>query len=174
MNNALNLVDAWGLKMHLKFNPSKTIAIMFTNKRAWKLTNDIVLSGHVLKLQNSVKYLGVTLDSKLTWSTHVDNICQKANINLHRCRQAVGSTWGLSPKTMYWMFTAIIRPILSYGAIIWITSLKKKYIIAKLNKIQRTSLLCVTSARHSITTVCKIYLKVVGMKTTLCNIILKA
>ncbi len=55
MNNALNLVDAWGLKMDLKFNPSKTIAIMFPNKRAWKLTNDI-LSSHVLKLQNSVKY----------------------------------------------------------------------------------------------------------------------
>ncbi len=79
----------------------------------------------------------------------MDTICQKTNINLHRCRQAVGSTWGFSPKTMYWMFTAIIRPILSYGAIIYITTLKKKYIIAKLNRIQRTSLLCVTSARHS-------------------------
>ena len=37
MNSALKKVLKWGEENHLNFNPSKTIAIMFTNKRKWKL-----------------------------------------------------------------------------------------------------------------------------------------
>ena len=150
MNNTLQQITNWGNKMHLNFNPSKSISIMFTNKRAWKnVTNNVVLNGQELEFQETVKYLDITLDSKLNWSKQINNIVTKANIALHRCRRTLGSTWGLSPKTMHWMYTAIIRPIVSYGSIVWITSLNKKYVIKKLNKIQRTAALSISSARHS-------------------------
>ena len=59
----LNELVKWGQKCGLKFNPEKSVAIMFSRSRKnfpYKLT----LAGKVLEYQNSVKYLGVVFDKK--------------------------------------------------------------------------------------------------------------
>ncbi|MGR0202348.1 hypothetical protein, partial [Klebsiella pneumoniae] len=35
------------------------------------------------------------------------------------CKRMVGSKWGLKPKIIYWIYTAIIRPIITYGPLVW-------------------------------------------------------
>lgn len=32
---------------------------------------------------------------------------------------SIGQNWGLRPKIIHWMYTAIVRPILRYGFIVW-------------------------------------------------------
>ena len=48
-----------------------------------------------------------------------------------------------------WLYKAIVRPILMYGAIVWIGSLRKKRIIKELVKMQRLACLMVTGAMRS-------------------------
>ncbi|VEN63066.1 unnamed protein product, partial [Callosobruchus maculatus] len=38
------------------------------------------------------------------------------------CRRVVGSSWGLSPKVVHWLYTTTVRPSLIYGSIVCITS----------------------------------------------------
>jgi len=64
---ALHTVEVWCGGLGLSVNPDKTGLVAFTRKR--KLTGffEPHLFGKSLQLSRSVKYLGVILDSRLTW-----------------------------------------------------------------------------------------------------------
>jgi hypothetical protein len=58
---------------------------------------------HSGQLKNQVKYLGVILDEKLNWNSHIDHRMQRTTIAFWQCRKAIGKTWGLKPKVVYWI-----------------------------------------------------------------------
>jgi hypothetical protein len=47
--------------------------VLFTNKRKLKGFKKPILFGTELQLKNKVKYLGVILDEKLNWISHIDH-----------------------------------------------------------------------------------------------------
>ena len=98
------------------------------------------MNGSKLELSEEARLLGVTLDSKLTWKSH---ITRKATIALMQCRQIVGKTWGIKPSMMKWIYTSMIRPIMSYACVSWIGGLNKKYLVRKLTKVQRLACLII-------------------------------
>ena len=57
--------------------------------------------------------------------------------------------WGLSPKITKWIYTAIVRPQITYGSVVWVTALNKAHICKKLNSIQRLACKMITSGIHS-------------------------
>ena len=59
------------------------------------------LFGMILHHSMLVKYLGVILDSWLTWREHVDVKVRKAHNLLWACRRAYGVTWGLGPRVVH-------------------------------------------------------------------------
>ena len=63
-----------------------------------------------------------------------------------QCRQIVGKTWGMKPSMMKWIYTAMIRPIMSYACVSWAGGLNKKYLVRKLTKVQRLACLMILSA----------------------------
>ena len=66
-----------------------------------------------------------------------------------QCKRAVGPTWGLTPKTCRWMYTVVIRPILSYGTVIWVRALNTASNINKLKRVQALALRIMTGALPS-------------------------
>ena len=85
----------------------------------------IEVCGEKIELNIEVKLLSITLDSKLTFNTHIDNITNKCIGTLFQCKRAIAPTWGLSPKVCHWIHTAIIRPTLAYCYIVWIRAYKQ-------------------------------------------------
>jgi hypothetical protein len=85
----------------------------------WRVFSPPRLFDMELILNNQVKYLGVILDNKLNWKFHIDNRIRKASIAYWQCRRAIGKTWGLKPKVVYWIYTSVIRPMLTYAALVW-------------------------------------------------------
>ena len=65
-----------------------------------------------------------------------------------QCRQIVGKTWGIKRfKTMMkWIYTTMIRPIMSYACVSWAGGLNKKYLERKLTKVQSLAYLIISSA----------------------------
>ena len=104
------------------------------------------MNGTKLELSNEARLLGVTLDSKLTWKPHITRITRKATTALMQCRQIVSKTWGIKPSMMKWIYTAMIRPIMSYACVSWAGGLNKKYLVRKLTKVQRLACLMISSA----------------------------
>ena len=115
---SLNSIDEWCKENGLKISALKTHSVMFTWKRKWKFSVPLKFDNDIMEMKSSTRFLGVTLDSKLTWNEHIINQCKKAKGILMQCRKAVGPTWGFTPKTMKWIYTAVVRPSLSYGAVI--------------------------------------------------------
>ena len=64
MQQAINKTQPWLLKYGLSISPSKSAAVMFTNKRNWT-EHPIYINGEEIPFKSEVKYLGVILDSKL-------------------------------------------------------------------------------------------------------------
>jgi len=67
----------------------------------------------------SVKYLGVVLDSWLTWREHTDIEVRKAHNLLWASRRACGVTWRLLPRVAHWFYISIIRPSITFAALVW-------------------------------------------------------
>ena len=56
-------------------------------------------------------------------------------------RQIVGKTWGIKPSIIKCIYTAMIRPIMSYACVSWAGDL-----VRKLTKVQRLACLMISSA----------------------------
>ena len=63
-----------------------------------------------------------------------------------QCREIVDKTWGIEPSMMKWIYTAMIRPIMSYACVSWAGGLNKKYLLRKLTKVRRLACLIISSA----------------------------
>jgi hypothetical protein len=69
-----------------------------------------------MQLSSELKYLGITLDKGLAWKKQLDKIINMAYKAFWTCRGTFGKTWGLKPKVVYWIYTAVLRPIVTYAS----------------------------------------------------------
>ena len=144
----INTIVNWCHTKELSISALKTKIVMFTWNRKWSL-RPIKVENTTLPLSNSAKFLGVTLDSKLNYNEHILNITKKATASLMQCKRAVGPTWGLTPKTCKWLYTAIIRPIMTYCASIWTRATYTKHNAIKIRRVQALALRIMTGAMPS-------------------------
>ena len=142
---AVNIAAEWAQKNALQFSSAKTEVVLFTRKRKTAL-GSLWMNGQRLNLSKEAKLLGVTLDSKLTWKNHITRITTKATAVLMQSRRIVGKTWGVRPLTMKWIYTAMVRPILTYACVSWVSGIEKLYLRNILNKVQRLACLMISSA----------------------------
>ena len=146
---SLNSISDWCAENGLKLSTLKTHSVMFTWRRNWKFSRPLTVNNTEIEMKSSTKFLGVTLDSMLLWNEHIEKQCKKAKGILMQCRRAIGPTWGFTPKTMKWIYTAVVRPILTYAATIWLNGLYKKSNLTLLNGVQRLGNILVTGALPS-------------------------
>ena len=146
---SLNSINDWCVESGLKLSTLKTHSVMFTWRRNWNFSKPLKVNDTVIEMKDSTKFLGVILDSKLTWNTHIENQCKKAKGILMQCRRAIGPLWGFTPKTMKWIYTAVVRPLLTYAATIWLNGMYKKKNLTLFNSVQRLGNILVTGALPS-------------------------
>ncbi|XP_044597530.1 uncharacterized protein LOC123274105 [Cotesia glomerata] len=148
---ALDLIQKWCTGKSLRVNPTKTEMVLFTKRRKLKIIAPSIF-GTELKFSKEVRYLGVTLDSKLTWRSHIEKQTKKATATFWACRRIFGITWGLRPKLIKWIYTAILVPQLTFASVVWWSLLKKNINIKTLFKVYRLSLLGITRALRTTAT----------------------
>ena len=118
MQNGLRVTETWCRDMKLSVNPLKTGLILFTNRRS-PVHDSLLLYGKAVKETQQVTYLGVTLDAKLSWKSHLDSKISSCKRIMHMCRSVVGRKWGISPKCTQWTYDMIVKPALMYASIVW-------------------------------------------------------
>ena len=148
LQNDVKIMENWAKDHGLSFSANKTKAMMITKKRKPVMKN-IYINGEPIEWVKTFKYLGVTLDDKLSWKQHIENITKKATMSLAQCRKMIGNNWGLNPKISRWMYTALVRPILSYACPVWINAINKTTNSKKLERIQRRACMATLNAIHS-------------------------
>ena len=141
---AVNVIEKWCKTENLSVNPEKVALVIFTKKTKPGNFKKPTLFGKPINYSTTVKFLGLTLDQKLTWNPHLEIVIQKATFSLFTCKRMLGNTWGISPKMMHWMYSAIVRPMVTYGAQVWYKKVDQLTTQQKLNKLQRLALLMMT------------------------------
>ena len=148
LQKVINDLANWGSRCGLTFSPEKTVAIIFTRKKI-KEVNKLKIYGKVIEYQTSTKYLGLTLDSKLNWTQHINNVLTSNLAYLRRLINKTKSVHGPKPKLIKWAYTGIIRPRVSYGVMIWGNKLHLKKHDAMLTQLNRTAIKGLTKFKQS-------------------------
>jgi hypothetical protein len=146
MQWALSTVETWRNEVGLSVNPEKTGLVAFTRKRKLQGFFEPQFFGVKLSLSGSVKYLGVILDSRLTWRGHVEVKARKVHNLLWTCRRACEAGWGLRPKVVHWLYVAIVRRTISFAFLVWWPGCQTDSPKKKLSKVQRLTFLGITGA----------------------------
>ena len=116
---ALHTVEMWCDEIGCSVNPDKTGFVVFTRRRKLPGFFEPNFFGVNLRRSVLVKYLGIVLDSRLSWREHGDVKVRKAQNLLWACRRAYGSTWDLRPEGVRWLYFFIIRPSISFASLVW-------------------------------------------------------
>ena len=154
MRTTLKIVEEWCTANNLRVNPGKTKMVLFKRRSNAEIValGDFEMYGVEIPLRATVKYLGVILDNKLTWIVHLEEKLNKAIGIFWLCRNAFGRNWGLSPKAIWWIYTAVVRPILCHGCVVWWPRVDIQTTKKRLDKLQRLAGLCMTGVKNSVAT----------------------
>lgn len=150
--SALRRTHTWCCQHGLTINPAKTTLIPFYKTKANPFP-PITFQNQTISFSEETTYLGLTLDRKLSWKSHLIHTLKKATKCLFAFRSMTGRTWGISPDKMLLLYKTMIRPITSYGSMIWWPILEKQYSIKLCNKLQRTACLLTTGCTRSTPTI---------------------
>jgi ribonuclease HI len=150
MQRAVQVVQTWCEERELSVNPAKTEMMLFTRRIKMDGWRAPTFYGKQLTLNQNVKFLGVELDPKLTWTAHVRGRVKKATSTLWQCRATVGKRWGLTPAVCHWIYQCIVKPMLLYAAVVWWKAASGKSTVQKqLNRVQRLGCLLITGSLNS-------------------------
>ena len=102
---------------YIKFLPgqNKTTCTLFTPDPAeYTSSLDLKINNNALPMATHSKVLGLTLDPKLTYSTHIHNISVHAHKPLQIIKTLTATGWGKQKETLLATYKAVMRPALEY------------------------------------------------------------
>ena len=122
----------WSIANRLTINLDKTFTMNFTTKRLPDALPQITVNNTNISSHNTGKFLGVTLDSKLTFSVHIDHVCKKV-------AKSAGILYKLQKylptQSLINLYYTFIYPHLLYCNIAWgsaaQTNLEQLFILQK-------------------------------------------
>ena len=115
-NCDLSKINTWAKSWLIKFNPMKTDIEIFTNKTIETINNNFEFDNQKLIHVDHHKHLGVTFQSNGKWSSHIDNIINKASKQINVLRKV---KYQLKRENVSKLYTVFIRPILEYASEVW-------------------------------------------------------
>ena len=106
----------WSKKWLLKFHPDKCVCMGIGVTANQVNRQNYNMDGHILKFSECEKDIGVFIDSRLNFETHINEAIKKANRILAITRKTFES---LDQTTFRYIFKGMVRPHLEYGAPLW-------------------------------------------------------
>ena len=135
IEETLNAIYSWGKAHYLDFNIEKTNAMLFKSSAYVKVPK-ISMNNQVIKLKNTVKYLGIWFDEAFSFKDHALKTIDKCQKVFNIVRSYCGRTWGLNSYLTRLIYKTIIVPVLTYGASIWYPALMHGKVSKKIRTLQ--------------------------------------
>lgn len=134
----LDKTKNWLSKWRIRISASKSTHITFALRRGD--CPPVRLGDEELPHKNSVKYLGFTLDRRLTWKAHVKAKRAELDARFKSLYWLLGPHSRLHLENKLLVYQSIIKPVWTYGIQIWCTASKSNMAIIQRaqNKILRT------------------------------------
>ena len=116
----LHTVFAWTEQNNITLNPDKTTCTLFTPDPAeYKSILDLKINNTTLPMATHPRVLGLTLDQKLTYSTHIHTISVQVHKPLQIIKALTATGWGKQKETLMATYNVVMGPALEYASSIW-------------------------------------------------------
>jgi ribonuclease HI len=146
VQNSLDHISSWADKWGIKISATKSIGVIFTNKRKYEVSKKLNINGRELKFEDKIKFLGIIFDKELTWRDHIEYIVSRCNKRLNLMRSLTGTQWGASKTCLLTVYRALVRSLLDYGSEALDSA--KQHLKNKLDSIQLRALKICCGAMH--------------------------
>ena len=131
IQNELDKVVQWLNANKLSINASKTKIVIFKCKNKSQ-DSQITIKNDIIKQVPSVKFLGVTLDQKLTWTNHINSVLKSITKSTGMIAKLRHYT---NKNTLKLIYYALVYPYITYGNLVWGNTYPTR--LQKLLKIQK-------------------------------------
>ena len=141
INSQLENISIWLMDNRLKLNVNKTRYMLFHSGKIdiWKNINlDIKIGNSTIKKVNNYKYLGVTIDSNLKWSEHIEALKTKL---LRTIGILYKTRYYLNQNSLYYIFNSLLMSHVRYGLLCWGRASRTK--ITEINKLINRAIRCI-------------------------------
>jgi ribonuclease HI len=148
LQTAVNKISKWSDVNGISFSLSKTCCVHFCRKRGVHPHPEINFGGRNISVESEVKFLGIILDSKLSFIPHVSYLRRRCEKNLNILKVLSSTSWGADRTSLLKIYNSMIRSKLDYGCSVYGSA--RKSALQKLNTVQHTALrLCSGAFRTS-------------------------
>jgi hypothetical protein len=116
MNKIFLDISEWFKCNLLPLNFNKTHTLEFKTRNDKEVDTIVSYDNYFISNINSVKFLGLTVDTSLTWEHHINKIIAKMNSVCFALRSIKTV---VSQKTIRIIYFAYAHSVMNYGIIFW-------------------------------------------------------
>lgn len=143
----LDKIQNWLHKWRIQINTEKSAHVTFAMRRG--ICPPVYLNSTEIPIRDSVKYLGMHLDRRLTWKSHIKAKQQHLNIKTKKMYWLLGSKSELDIENKLLLYKTILKPVWSYGIQLWGTASTSN--IEIMQRYQSKTLRAITNAPWFVT-----------------------
>lgn len=148
LNQVMRRVSFWMKEHGLELAILKTEIVLLTKRRI-PLVRPMTMGTEMVQTKEAIKYLGVTLDSRLTYWEHIRRVCEKAARVTISLSRLMANTSGPSMGKRK-LLMATVHSTLLYGAEIWAGALRIKKYSKRMMAVQRRGALRIISSYRTV------------------------
>ena len=148
---AVTRVSNWCSRKKLAQSAEKTEMLLLKGKLDAERPSIIKIKEKTIRMRQTIKYLGVHLESGLKINRHIEEVTQKARNLRSSLARVAEAKWGLGQAAIRTLHKGLFEPIVTYAAAGWSDLLRSNTRI-KLLRTQRMALLQVTEAYRTTST----------------------
>ena len=113
---ALNALSRWTATSGFQFSPAATVSMHICKvRRCSRMVPNLTLAGTPVQCVPTRKFLGLTVDSGLTWKPHIDTLKIACHKVLDLFKKLSHSSWGSDTCTLLRLYTMLLKPKIEYG-----------------------------------------------------------
>ena len=140
INTEMNKLKLWFDRNRLSLNVKKTKFMLFDNSKT-NTQIKVKIDGVEIERVEEIKFLGVTIDEKINWKSHIKHVQTKVSRSIAVINKAKTI---LDKKSLHTLYCSLVLPYFQYCVEIWgnnyVTSLKaittlQKRAIRIINKV---------------------------------------
>lgn len=147
LQTGLNEISDWLRKWRIKANETKSANITFTLKKG--ICPRVTLNNLEIPQTDQIRYLGLHLDKRLTWKTHIFTKRKQLGLQIRKLYWLIGRRSQLSLTSKLTLYKALLKPIWTYGIQLWGTASHSN--IEILQRFQNKMLRMITNAPWYVT-----------------------
>ena len=145
---AMHTIENWMNGVKLQIAHHKTEVLLVSNCKVVQQI-EIDVGGHVITPKRTLKHLGVMIDDRLSFNSHVDYASEKSARAMNAITRIMPNVGGPRSSTRR-LLASVSSSILRYGAAAWGAALKTKRNCRKLNSVYRLMAIRVACAYRTI------------------------